>query len=195
MTPMDALAPANRCDSSRRDLNIKYIQDFWGSLLDMTTTVGQTFVDRACGVDISNSIVKVVRFPPTPSELENPFRCASVAPESSARPRKRGFEEFTERVQTELQDAPYAGSFVPQPIISSQRVSKRQRTTNLGLNDVGNHLMPVQSSEVFENISSQDPSKRSIIQRSSPIQVDDSQRSDGVQSKNSNLSLAGDWLI
>ena len=195
MSLMNALAPANRCDSSRSDLNIKYLQDFWGSLLDMTTTVGQTFIDRACDVDISNSIVKVVRFPPTPSELENPFRCASLAPESSARPRKRGFAEFTERVQTELRDAPYANTFAPQQLISSQRMSKRQRKINLNVNDVGNHLIPIQSTEVFDNTSSQDPSKRSIIQRSSSIQVDDSQRSYGVQSTTSNPSLAGDWLI
>lgn len=196
MSLIDALvSPADPMVFSHSDLNIKYLQDFWGSLLDMTTTVGQTFIDRACGVDVSNSIVKVVRFPPTPIELEDPLRCASLAPESSARPRKRGFEEFTECVQTELRDAPYTNTFDPEQLIVSQRVSKRQRKRNLGSNDAGNYIIPIQSSEAFENAVSQDPLQTSIIQRSSSIQVNDSQRSPAIKRVTSLQSLARNLLI
>lgn len=52
-------------------------------------TVGEVFDDLPGGTDISRSIVKVVRCPPTPDELENPLRFVSLAPESSARPQKR----------------------------------------------------------------------------------------------------------
>lgn len=152
----------------------------------MTTTVGQTFIDRASGVDVSNSIVKVVRFPPSQSELENPFRCASIAPESSARPRKRGYEEFAERVQAELCDTPDISTFIPEQLISSQRVIKRQRNGDLGVNDVGNYLIPIQSSEVFENVVATDMSRTSFIQPSASVQVDDSQRSHGLKRTISN---------
>lgn len=192
---MGALVSANQLGSLCSDLNIKYLQDFWGSLLDMTTTVGQTFIDRACGVDISNSIVKVIRFPPTPSELEDPFRCASLAPESSARPRKRGFEEFTEGLQTKLRSAAYANPYGHEQLISSQRGNKRQRKQSLNTNDVGNYLTPIQSSEGFENVALQNLSQTSVLQRSSSIQVNDSQRSPGIKSRPSIPSLAGYWLI
>lgn len=52
-------------------------------------TVGEVFDDLHDNADISRSIVKVVRSPPTPDELENPLRYVSLAPESSARPQKR----------------------------------------------------------------------------------------------------------
>ena len=194
MSIMDALMPANQSGFLSSDLNIKYLQDFWGSLLDMTTTVGQTFIDRACGVDISNSIVKVVRFPPTPIELENPFRCASVAPDSSARPRKRGFEEFAERDPTEVRDVAYGNTFVPEQLTSSQRVSKRQRRRNLDINDVGNYLRPIQSSELCEDVASQDSSRTPIVQRTSSIQVNDSQTSPGLKRMTSSVSLASNQL-
>lgn len=190
-----ALIRANWSGWSRSDLEIKYLQDFWGSLLDMTTTVGETFIDRACGVDISNSIVKVVRFPPTSSELENPFRCASIAPESSARPRKRGFEQFAERDQTELQDDVYANTFDPEQLISSQRVSKRQRKSLFDMHDVTNYLRPIQSGEVLGNVAPQDSSQTAILQRSTCIQVNDSQRSPGHKRTASVQNLAGNWLI
>ena len=161
----------------------------------MTTTVGQTFIDRANGVDISNSIVKVVRFPPTPSELENPFRCASIAPESSARPRKRRYEDFTEHVQAELRNAPYTSTFIPEQLISSQRVIQRQRKSDLGLNDVGDYLVHNQSTEVFGNVVASDLLQAPFIRQSSSILVDDSQRSAGLKRTSLIPSSARNWLI
>lgn len=57
-------------------------------------TVGEVFDDLPGSTDISRSIVKVVRCPPTPDELENPLRFVSLAPESSARPQKRRLTQF-----------------------------------------------------------------------------------------------------
>lgn len=70
-------------------LNIECLQNYWGYILDMPLTVGEVFDDLPGSTDISRSIVKVVRCPPTPDELENPLRFVSLAPESSARPQKR----------------------------------------------------------------------------------------------------------
>lgn len=77
-----------------RLLNIKYILNHWGSIQDGPLTVGECFENPSNGGDISNSIVRVARFPPTASELENPQRFASIARESTARPQKRHFENF-----------------------------------------------------------------------------------------------------
>lgn len=147
----------------------------------MTTTVGQTFIDRAYGVDISNSIVKVARFPPTLSELENPLRCASLAPESSARPRKRGFEEFTDDLQAELRRVAYRNHYDPDQRTSSQSVSKRQRKHGLDLDDVGNHARPIHLSEISENIALQRPLQNSILQPSSSVLGHDFQRAPGTK--------------
>lgn len=147
----------------------------------MTTTVGQTFIDRAFGVDISNSIVKVVRFPPTPSELENPLRCASLAPESSARPRKRGFEEFTEDLQAKLRRAAYGKHYGPEQLTSSQSVNKRQRKQGRDLDDADNRVRPIHLSGISENIALQTSLQNSILQQSSSILGNDSQRSPGTK--------------
>ena len=55
----------------------------------MPLTVGEVFDDLPGSSDISRFIVKVVRSPPTPDELDFPLRYVSLAPESSARPQKR----------------------------------------------------------------------------------------------------------
>lgn len=52
-------------------------------------TVGEVFDDLPGSSDISRFIVKVVRSPLTPDELDFPLRYVSLAPESSARPQKR----------------------------------------------------------------------------------------------------------
>lgn len=170
--------PADFFGRSRSDLNIKYLQDYWGSLLDMTTTVGQNFIDRACGVDVSNSIVKVVRFPPTPSELANPLRCASLAPESSARPRKRAYDEFAESINTNVGGVDFENGYDREHLISSsQSASKRQRMQGRTTNDIGEFFRPFQPSEVSENIVVQRSWETSVQQQSSSVQVTNSQRS------------------
>ena len=72
-----------------RVLDVKELQDFWGSTLDLTDRVGDIFNDRSSSGDIHTSICKVVRYPPEPAELYNPQRFASLLPESTARPQKR----------------------------------------------------------------------------------------------------------
>ncbi|KAL9128778.1 MAG: hypothetical protein Q9217_002607 [Psora testacea] len=73
----------------RGTLRVKELQDSWGSVLDLTDTVGDVFDDRSSNGDILTSICKVLRYPPDPSELHNPHRYTSLLPESSARPQKR----------------------------------------------------------------------------------------------------------
>lgn len=80
-------------------LNIECLQNYWGYILDMPLTVGEVFDDLPANTtDISRSIVKVVRSPPTPEELENPLRFVSLAAESSARPRKRPLTQLAAAV-------------------------------------------------------------------------------------------------
>jgi hypothetical protein len=169
--------PANFWGRSRSDLNIKYLQDYWGSLLDVTTTVGQNFIDRACGVDVSNSIVKVVRFPPTESELANPLRYASLAPESSARPRRRTYEEFAESGKTSRGGGEWENGYDYDHLISSSRsANKRQRTEGRATNDIDEFFRPFQSSEVSENVAVQRSWETPVQLESSSVQVTDSQR-------------------
>jgi hypothetical protein len=158
----------------------------------MTTTVGQAFIDRAQGVDISNSIVKVVRFPPTPNELENPLRFASLAPESSARPRKRVYEEFIEPVQTNEAGEDQGNGYRPEQLVSSHRgMNKRQRKYGMDVNGIGDPRRPIQSGETFRGLAVQDLSQISALQQSSCVQVTDSQRSPGRKSMLSISRQAG----
>lgn len=76
-----------------RSLNIKYILNHYGSLQDGPLTVGELFENPA-GDDVSKSIVRVVAVPPTLSDLRNPQRFVSLAPDSSARPLKRTLYEM-----------------------------------------------------------------------------------------------------
>ncbi|KAL9099072.1 MAG: hypothetical protein Q9163_005374 [Psora crenata] len=73
----------------RGSLRVKELQDFWGSTLDLTDTVGDLFDDRSSSGEIHTSICKVLRYPPDPIELNNPHRYESLLPESTARPQKR----------------------------------------------------------------------------------------------------------
>lgn len=158
----------------------------------MTTTVGQAFIDRAQGVDISNSIVKVVRFPPTPSELDNPLRFASLAPESSARPRKRGYEEFIEHFPTDESGGDHGNGYRPEQLVSSHRGNgKRQRKHRLKTNAIGDPHRLIQSGEALEGLALRDSSQISALQQSSCVQVTDSQRSPGRKSKSSISRRAG----
>ncbi|KAL9609546.1 MAG: hypothetical protein Q9167_005705 [Letrouitia subvulpina] len=72
----------------RGSLNIKTLKDYWGNLLKRKQTVGVYFKDRTNGDNIFNSIVKVYRETPSPTELLHPSRFQSLAPDSVARPLK-----------------------------------------------------------------------------------------------------------
>lgn len=54
--------------------------------------VGDLFDDRGADGNIRNSILEVHRYPPRPETLETLQRFTSLAPTSSARPRKRPLE-------------------------------------------------------------------------------------------------------
>ena len=54
--------------------------------------VGDLFDDRGADGKILNSILEVHRYPPSPDELQTLQRFSSLAPTSSARPRKRPLE-------------------------------------------------------------------------------------------------------
>lgn len=73
-----------------RPLNIKYLKTAYDDTVRMNQRVGDLFKDRSPGdKDLRDSIVYVHRYPPTKHELESAQRFSSLAPESSARPRKR----------------------------------------------------------------------------------------------------------
>lgn len=157
-------------------LNIKYLQDFYGGVLDTSLTVGEIFEDRARGGDIRNSIVKVARFPPPPGELENPIRFASIDPESSARPRKRPIPPSVPPVWGSLKD-----SFDSQPWESGhnttdQRVNKRIKIETPSAPAGFNSDFPMPSSEVPED-RAYDSLQSFVVQRSPMVQIADSQRS------------------
>lgn len=69
-----------------RELRIKAIYTHDDIVLDLEDLVSDAFKDKSSALD---SIVKVARFPPSASELNNPQRYASLLPESAARPQKR----------------------------------------------------------------------------------------------------------
>lgn len=60
---------------SLSDLRTKYLLTRSDAMINPKSKVGKVFEKR--------DIVKVVRHPPTPAELQNPFRFVAVAPESS----------------------------------------------------------------------------------------------------------------
>lgn len=60
---------------SLSDLRTRYLLTRSGAMINPKSKVGKVFEKR--------DIVKVVRHPPTPAELQNPLRFVAVAPESS----------------------------------------------------------------------------------------------------------------
>ncbi|MCJ1468330.1 hypothetical protein MMC07_006958 [Pseudocyphellaria aurata] len=107
-------------------LNIECLQNYWGCVLDMPLTVGEVFDDLHDNSDISRSIVKVVRSPPTPDELENPLRYVSLAPESSARPQKRRLTQLPAATLDERHRGGYVSRWDSDSLVNDDgRTSKR----------------------------------------------------------------------
>lgn len=92
-TPLCCGKKADLGPPSPRPLNIRYLKTAYGDLVDLKRrVVGDLFDDRGTDGNIRNSILEVHRYPPTPDQLENLQRFASLAPTSSARPHKRPLE-------------------------------------------------------------------------------------------------------
>lgn len=78
---------------SFRPLNIRYLKTTYGEFVDLQErVVGDLFDDRGADGNIRNSILEVHRYPPSPDELQTLQRFSSLAPTSSARPKKRPLE-------------------------------------------------------------------------------------------------------
>lgn len=113
-------------------LNIECLQNYWGYVLDMPLTVGEVFDDLPGNTDISRSVVKVVRSPPTPGELENPLRSVSLVPESSARPQKRRLTQLAAASWDNQHRGENAQCWVSDGRINDDgRASKRRKIQNL----------------------------------------------------------------
>ncbi|CAF9943073.1 MAG: hypothetical protein ALECFALPRED_010544 [Alectoria fallacina] len=73
-------------------LNIRHLKTAYGEYIDLEKrVVGDLFDDRGVDGSIRNSILEVHRYPPEPDEQISQ-RFSSLAPNSSARPRKRPLE-------------------------------------------------------------------------------------------------------
>lgn len=98
----------------------------------MPLTVGEVFDDLPANTtDISRSIVKVVRSPPTPEELENPLRFVSLVAESSARPRKRPLTQLAAAVWDNQYLGENAQGWGSDGLIDGNgRASKRRKLQN-----------------------------------------------------------------
>lgn len=98
----------------------------------MPLTVGEVFDDLPGSTDISRSVVKVVRSPPTPGELENPLRFVSLVPESSARPQKRRRSQLAAVSWDNQHRGDNAQCWVSDSRIKDDgRASKRRKIQNL----------------------------------------------------------------
>lgn len=112
-------------------LDIECLQNYWGYILDMPLTVGEVFDDLSDNTDIVRSIVKVVRAPPTPDELENPLRFISLAPESSARPQKRRVTQVDGPTSDDQHRGERAQRWGSDSLINDDgRASKRRKLQN-----------------------------------------------------------------
>ena len=116
-----------------RALNIKHLEDYTGSVLDMDDPAGGIFSDRTGNTDSDKlSICQVARFPPHPDELDHAQRFASLAPNSTAIPRKRPLG-FSPENRRGLNEVASIKAWVTEP--SNERYgtpNKRRRTGGLG---------------------------------------------------------------
>lgn len=158
-------------------LKIECLQNYWGYILDMPLTVGEVFDDISGNTDISRSIVRVVRSPPTPDELENPLRSISLAPESSARPQKRSLTRLPGVFLDDQHRGENAQRWGSDSLIDDDvRASKRRKLQNLISHTVLGSDRPIFSSESLqERVYT---SSRTSARRLSPNrQIIDSPRS------------------
>ncbi|KAL9134241.1 MAG: hypothetical protein Q9175_004580, partial [Cornicularia normoerica] len=78
---------------SEGPLKIRHLKTAYGDFVDLEErVVGDLFDERGADGNIRNSILEVHRYPPRPDELNILQRYSSLAPNSSARPRKRPLE-------------------------------------------------------------------------------------------------------
>ena len=143
----------------------------------MPLTVGEVFDDISGNTDISRSIVKVVRSPPTPDVLENPLRSISLAPESSARPQKRSLTRLAGVILDDQHRGENAQRWGSDSLIDDDvRASKRRKLQNPISHTALGSDRPIFSSESLqERVYT---SSRTSARRLSPNrQVVDSPRS------------------
>ena len=157
-----------------RKLKIKCLEDDDGNLLDGDLIVGETFVDRpGRQADRRDYTVRVERESPDPEDLQNPVRFASLAPESSARPRKRQRNSL-------LGEATTGRYEVNQLLGNYGQGHKRQRLEDLRDERVHDPDRPLLSSERDINMIND-------ASQSSTFVVSDSQRSPGRDRKYMNF--------
>ena len=90
--PCTPLSIKANLSPSIRPLNIRHLKTAYGEYIDLEKrVVGDLFDDRGVDGSIRNSILEVHRYPPEPDEQISQ-RFFSLAPNSSARPRKRPLE-------------------------------------------------------------------------------------------------------
>ena len=160
-------------------LNIKYLTDYWDTVLDASNeagdalTVGEVFKDSAQLIDRT---VKVVQLPPDSNDIHNPHRYESILPDSSARPRKRHLDQSPLGSCSSLRDVTYPDDRGSQPLESNGRSNKRQKTQASRPFGQLDSDRPIRSLEGF--VKGLCTSSQSSARRGSPVhQVDDSQRS------------------
>ena len=126
-----------------RKLDIKWLEDGYGGILDGNCTVDECFEDRAGGkVDTKDFTVRVIRAPPDPAELPdtpNQTRSGSLAPNSSARPRKRSAITLS-GIETGDHDYTQLNG-------SGEPPNKRQRLENQPTQDIPDPDQPILSKE------------------------------------------------
>lgn len=92
-TPLRCCKEADLSSQSIRALRIRHLKTAYGDYVDLERrVVGDLFDDRGTDGNIRNSILEVHRYPPEPDEFQTLQRFSSLAPNSSARPRKRPLE-------------------------------------------------------------------------------------------------------
>ena len=154
-----------------RDLDVKCLKDGWWELVELNGPVGDVFDDKAAGnANIRTSIVRVIREPVPLAQRQNPQRQASVAPSSSARPRKRPPENVPNNVSSNVN---WQASRSAEDV---DRAAKRQRLNEITSDDFQDRDHPLMSCEASVPVPGNAFSQTS--RHYSPVHlVEDSQRS------------------
>jgi len=166
-----------------RELNIKELQTHDGLVLDLEDTVGDTFDDRDANGNNRLSTVKVLRYPPTAEELNNPQRFSSLLPESSARPKKRPITSHSSNARDRLQ---HLTSIEDWGTGRLDGANKRQKTQDSLIEGILDPDQPIPSHE-GQGVEGHHSSQPSGTQ-GSVHQVYDSQRSPPRKRKGSTLA-------
>ena len=151
--------------------------------------VGDLFDDRGADGSIRNSILEVHRYPPKPDELDTIQRFSSLAPNSSARPRKRPLESYLsqnlQNIHREIPSIEESDAETSRPFGTA---NKRRRTQEPTLNRTFSAHQP--SSLREEQGSGLNHSSQTSGTQESIHQVLDSQKSPGRRSKSYTSLLA-----